>query len=318
MRSVYSFFKSVRLAIVLILLILVLSLLSTFVPQGQEDSFYKAHYAPVLSKLITATGFQHFFSSIPFLLPVALFVLNLGTCAADRLVSRFRARATLRLGPDLVHIALLVLIVGGLVSGLQRHDAYLAMTPGQEATLTSHYSLRLVSFEYSTYDNGVPRAWISTVDVLKDGAVQRSAFPIRVNHPLRLAGVSVYQASWENQSSFVFHDPSGEEVTVGVGQGFQDGESYWYLADSAGEKGASKAVFREYRSNRLVSTRIVAIAETLGPYTLVSITPKLVTELKAASDPGFTAVIVGAVLLAVGLGLTFAQRDRPEPPSEAV
>ena len=312
MNTLYRFFKSVRLAILLILLILVLSLASTFVPQGEDSAFYRSHYPPGAAGLVTGTGFDHFFSSAPFLVLVALFALNLGTCTVDRLVRRLRTRAPLRLGPDLVHVALLVLVVGGLVSGLARHDTFVEMSPGQQAVLTPHYAIRLVSLEYSTYENGAPRAWVSTVDVLKDGTVERSAVPIRVNHPLRLTGVSVYQSSWENQSTFVFRDASGQRVSAGIGQGFQDGESYWYLADSTGNQASSKALFQEYRDNRMVSTRAVAVEESLGPYTLVSITPKMLTGLREVTDPGFTTVIAAVALLAAGLTLTFAQRDRRE------
>jgi len=312
MNHVYRSLKSVRLAIVLILLILVTSLASTFVPQGEDAAFYRSHYSPGAAGAITGTGFDHFFSSVPFLLLVALFVLNLGTCTVDRLARRLRTRAPLRLGPDLVHVALLVLVVGAVVSGLGRHDAFVEMAAGQEAALTPHYTIRVVSLEHSTYDNGAPRAWVSTVDVLRDGAVERSAVPIRVNHPLRLTGVSVYQASWKNESSFVFRDTGGQQVSVGVGQGFQDGGSYWLLADSTGDRGSSKALFREYRGDRLVSTRTVGVEEALGPYTLVSISPKMVTGLREVTDAGYTTVVVAAVLLAGGLALTFAQREARE------
>ena len=66
MSSLYRFFKSVRLAIVLILLITVLSLLSTLVPQGREDAFYKENYSPALYGLITTLDFNRYFNSVLF------------------------------------------------------------------------------------------------------------------------------------------------------------------------------------------------------------------------------------------------------------
>ena len=53
--------------------------------------------------------------------------------------------------------------------------------------------------------------------------------------------------------------------------------------------------------------RKLAVDESLGPYTLVSITQKLVTGLRAVSDPGFVTVIIGVLLLGVGLVMTFVQ-----------
>jgi hypothetical protein len=312
MNALYRFFKSVRLAIVLILLITMLSLLSTLVPQGKEDAFYRAKYSPALYALITTFDFNRYFTSVLFIIPVVMFSLNLAVCAVDRLVRRTRMKAQKRFGPDIVHIALLVLVAGGLVTALARQAKDFSMTQGQEVAVTPHYSIKLLSFEYFTYENGSPRAWISTVDVLRDGVREAAAFPIRVNHPLRLGGVSVYQTTWDNQSSFLFRDKTGAETTARIGQGFQDGDSFWYLADVVEDGGSQKALFQQYKGNDLVSMHKLAVTESLGPYTLVSITKKMLTGLRAVSDPGFATVIVGVVLLAIGLALTFFQNRRGE------
>jgi len=310
MNGLYRFFKSVRLAIVLILVITALSLLSTLVPQDREAAFYRTSYSPAIAALITTLDFNRYFSSALFIIPVILFALNLGVCAVDRLVRRTRMKAQKRFGPDIVHIALLVLVAGGLVTALNRHAKDFWLTQGEEVAITSHYSIRLVSFEYLKYENGSPRAWISTVDVLRDGALQTTAFPIRVNHPLRLGGVSVYQSSWDDQSSFLFRDKTGAEAAARIGQGFQDGNSFWLLADTVKDGESWKAVFRQYVGNSLISTRTLGVDETLGPYTLVSMTRKIATGLRAVSDPGFATVIVAVVLLAIGLALTFIQNRR--------
>jgi hypothetical protein len=309
-NALYRFFKSVRLAIVLILVITVLSLLATLVPQGREDAFYRTTYSPALSTLISTLDFNRYFSSVLFIVPVVMFALNLGICAVDRVVRRTRMKATKRFGPDIVHVALLVLIAGGLVTALDRQAKDFSMTQGQEVTVTPHYSIKLRSFQYLTYDNGSPRAWISTVDVLKDGTLETAAYPIRVNHPLRLKGVAIYQSTWDNQSSFLFRDRTGAEATAHIGDGFQDGDSFWYLADLVEEGGGQKALFREYHGNTLVSMRRLAVSQTLGPYTLVSVTQSMTTGLRSVSDPGFTTVVVAVALLGLGLALTFLQNRR--------
>jgi cytochrome c biogenesis protein ResB len=311
-NALYRFFKSVRLAIVLILLITALSLLSTLVPQGREDAFYQAKYSPSLYALITTLDFNRYFTSVLFIIPVVMFSLNLGICAVDRLVRRTRMKAQRKFGPDIVHIALLVLIAGGLVTAFGRQEKDFSMTQGQEFAVTPHYSIKLLSFEYLRYENGSPRAWISTVDVERDGVLESAGFPIRVNHPLRLRGISVYQTTWENQSTFLFRDRTGAEATARIGQGFEDGDSFWYLADVVEDGGSQKVLFQQYKSNQLISMRKLAVTESLGPYTLLSITQKMVTGLRAVSDPGFVTVIIGVVLLAMGLALTFVQNRRGE------
>ncbi len=209
MNAVYRFFKSVRLAIVLILVITALSLLSTLVPQGREAAFYQETYSPSIRALITGLDFDHYFTSVLFILPVVLFSLNLGVCAVDRLVRQSRSKGKKRFGPDIVHIALLVLIAGGLVTALGRQAKDFSLSQGEQVAVSSHYSIKLLSFQFLKYENGSPKAWISTVDVLRDGALETAAFPIRVNHPLRLKGLSVYQTSWEDQTTFRLRDSTG-------------------------------------------------------------------------------------------------------------
>jgi len=129
-KALYRFFRSVRLAVVLLLVLTLLSLLSTFVPQGRPDQFYTARYSPFVSGLITGSGMGRFFSSILFLAPVFLFTVNLGVCAVDRFVKRTRAGAKKRYGPDFLHVGLLILIAGGIVTSFARQEKVVWMAEG--------------------------------------------------------------------------------------------------------------------------------------------------------------------------------------------
>jgi cytochrome c biogenesis protein len=310
--ALYRFFKSTRLAIVLILLITLLSLFSTLIPQGQDEAFYKQKYSPALYVVITTLDFNRFFTSVLFLAPVAMFTLSLGVCAVDRLVRQSRSKARKRLGPDIVHLALLVLIAGALTTSFGRQQKDITMSQGQKVPLDSHYAIKLLSFEFLKYPNGSPRAWISTVDVFRDGALESSAFPIRVNHPLRLKGLAVYQTTWDNQTTLRLRDSTGAEVTAQVGQGFNYEDSFWYLSDVVEDGGVLKALFMQYKADELISMRKLAPQESLGPYTLLSVSQKMATGLRTVSDPGYLPVLVGVVLLALGLALTFLQKERQE------
>ncbi len=311
MNALYRFLKSVRLAVVLILLVTVLSLLATLVPQGEADSFYKTNYSPAVYQLITLFDFNKFFSSALFLIPVAFFAVNLGVCAVDRFLRQARKKGAWRFGPDLVHVGLLVLIAGALVTGLGRQEKDFTMAEGDEVRLTRDYSIKLVSFRTVLYDNGSPRSWTSTVDVFHDG-VQQETFPIRVNHPLRLRGVNVYQTSWDTESTLTLRDPQGNQVSARDGQGFQQGNSFWYFAQIVQDPDGQKALFQEYQGHQLVSMRKVGPSQTIGPYTVLRMESREVTGLRAANDPGYLLVIVSLAIIAAGLALTFLQKKRIE------
>ncbi|MCX7039130.1 MAG: cytochrome c biogenesis protein ResB [Spirochaetes bacterium] len=311
MKALYRFFRSVRLAVVLILVLTVLSLLSTFVPQGQPDRYYTARYSSFVSGLIAATGMGRFFSSILFLAPAFLFTVNLGVCATDRLVKRARAEAKRRYGPDLIHVGLLILIAGGIVTSLARQEKLVWMAEGDEVALNRSYAVKLLRFEFQKYVSGAPKDWISTVRVIRDGKTTIASFPIEVNHPLRLAGLRIYQSSWTLEGAAHLRDAGGALSVAATGQGFQDGDSFWYFAEvSQPVEGNAdwQAVFEEWKGDSLASTRTLAAGDPLGPFTVERVSGRLLTGLKAVRDPGFAPVVVALVMIAAGLALAFAQK----------
>jgi len=309
MKALYKFFKSVRLAVVLILVITALSLLATLVPQGRGGAYYQGHFSPAVFRLISWFQFDRVFSSPLFLNPIALFTINLGVCAVDRFIRRVRAKAVKRYGPDLIHIGLLVLIAAGLVTALGRQEKDYTIAPGTEAALEhTKYTLSLQSFEFLRYETGSPKAWISTVSVVKDGKTEIASFPIEVNHPLRLKGVTVYQNSWVSEATLKL--PDGTEGTMQAGEVFRDGPSFWYFADIVRDENVLKALFQEYRGHSIVSMRKVGPADSIGSYTVREVRQS--TVLRAVSDPGFLPVIVALAIAAAGLALTFIQKRREE------
>jgi cytochrome c biogenesis protein len=312
MNTLYRSLKSVRLAVVLLLAITVLSVLATLVPQGRENAFYQSSYSVSVYRLVTALQLHRFFSSLFFLIPVSLFILNLSVCAVDRFVRRARSRARKRYGPDLVHIGLLLLILGSLVTVLARQEKDFSLASGEDVALTTTYSIKLMSTQFLRYENGSPKAWISTVRVLRNGNEEISTYSIRVNHPLRLPGVAVYQTNWSDEGTLTLKDGLGNEAKGRPGQGFQDGDSYWHFSDIIKEGDVQRAAFQEYRGQDIVSSRRLAPGDRIGPYTVTRIESLPVSGLKAVSDPGFLVIIVAIIVLAAGLGLTYVQKMREE------
>jgi len=307
-KAIYRFFKSVRLAIVLILIIIALALLATLVPQGRPDEWYQGHYSAVVYRLIKLFSFEGFFSSVYFLVPVLLFAVNLAVCTVDRLVVRARNHARRRFGPDLVHIGLLVLIAGGIVTAATRQEKTWQLSEGEEAAISPRYSLHLQSFQYLQYDNGSPKDWISTVSVARDGAPEIASYPIEVNHPLRLSGITVYQSSWENQGILDVTQQDGSGTTATTGKEFQEGDSFWYFADVQRINGVWRAVFDQYKGDVRASTRMVGPGDAIGPFTVKRVSARMVTGLKAVQDPGYVPFLVALAMILVGLGLTFIQK----------
>ena len=308
-RSLYAFFTSVRLALVLIVVIVVLALLATLVPQGRPEAWYQANYSSAVSRAVQFMHLANMFGSALFLVPVCLFTLNLGFCTVERFARRVRTAAPRRYGPDLVHIGLLVLIAGGLVTALGRQEQTQFLAEGAEAGIGSGYAVRLLSFQFLRYDNGSPREWISTVDVTRDGQREIASFPIEVNHPLRLRGLTVYQSSWDVEGTLRLKDSDGRDVSPSPGDYFDQGGSRWMFSSFQHDGTAWAVVFQRFQGRTLEETRTLRTGDTIGPFTVTGITAREVTGLKTVRDPGLVPFLVAVVLITAGLALTFLQRN---------
>jgi cytochrome c biogenesis protein len=305
-QALYKFLKSVRLAVVLLLVITALSILATLVPQGQDRAFYFHNYPPLLARLITSLGFDGFFKSWLFLVPCVLFFVNLAVCTVDRLVGRLQRKARKRYGPDLIHVGLLLLIVGALLSTWGRQEASFYLGKGDSIDLPLGYRLRLLDYLDERYPDGRPRDWVSTVEASRGERVLQPSFSIEVNRPLRLAGLKIYQSSFKREDTALLRDPQNELAPMRSGQYFEwQGGILFFSGIEAG-----RAVFERWEGHAVVETLQRAAAQPIGPYTIVELTTRELTGLKAVKDPGFSPVLAALILVAAGLALTFIQKSK--------
>jgi cytochrome c biogenesis protein ResB len=305
-EALYKFFKSTKLAVVVILIIALISILSTLIPQGREAAFYFHSYGAFWAQVILTLEFDNFFSSILFLVPVGLFFINLSVCAVDRLVNRERRKARRRHGPDLIHIGLLLLIIGAMFSVFGRIESLVYMGEGDEIRLQGQYLLRLVDYEYEEYENGRPKDWISTVEVRRDGELLIPSFAIEVNKPLRIGGVRIYQTSFAREDRAQLRDEQGISRPISNGQGF---ELEGAVVIFRGIEG-NTAVFERWEEHTRTAIYRTGIGETIGEYTIAELGSRDVTGLKAVKDPGFIPVVVALLMVASGLTLTLIQKRK--------
>ena len=105
-------------------------------------------------------------------------------------------------GSDIVHLGLLIILIGGIISGFGGTRRMLTISEGQTlAVEEAGISLRLDSFITDYYPNGAVKDWKSTLAVIENGQQIRTK-TIEVNHPLSYKGFMFYQSSygfdWDN------------------------------------------------------------------------------------------------------------------------
>ena len=309
--SLFNFFRSVRLAIVLILIITFTSIISTLIPQNKEPSFYTETYSAITSWLILTTGFNSFFRSFIFIAPSFLFFINLAVCTFDRLRGRIKRKAKNRFGPDILHIGLLILIVGGVITFAGRTEAFVRMEEGDTINLTGGYSLTLKSFDFFKYENGRPKDWISTVMLEKDDQIIKESFAIEVNRPLKAGNKKIYQTSYTINNLLFISDPEGNTYRLNPGQMIPVGDDGMIFKDIIPDPSVpdkSDVIFEKWVDNKIEKLVSLSVSDNIDIYTIMGTEVRMSTGLQIVSDPGYYTVLIGLILLTIGLFLTYYQK----------
>lgn len=99
-------------------------------------------------------------------------------------------------GSDVVHLGLLIILAGGILSGLLGFRQSLTFHEGQTMPIAdAHFSVRLDKFVTEYYPNGSIKDWKSHLTVIEKGEpLLRKA--IEVNHPLHHRGYTFYQSGY--------------------------------------------------------------------------------------------------------------------------
>jgi len=390
---------SLKLGIALLILIIILAIIGTLIPQEQGPEFYREHL-PGSYGLIRFLDLDHLYRSPLFLSLVFLFLLNLLSCSLQQLPARFRRlrirdekilasgrqpsdkrdrsqlerwleRDPLRLvalfrekgyrvqtdseeneklflarkgrpglfGPELVHLGLIIIIVGGLISAIFSQRVSLALTEGQVEKIPGQtFSLRLDRFTTEYYADGSVKDWKSLVSVLENGQL-RLQKTIEVNHPLKYGHLHFFQMGygqdWDRAEVELEISGPGVQirtVNLRVGEAEEPGtgirvEVLNFLPDfgvKAGGQPFSRsteplnpaALVEISEGGRQVFLGWVFPPPQVASHYQRSSRPELKVSLKsfrapafsvleASSDPGANLVWSGSVLLILGLLASF-------------
>jgi cytochrome c biogenesis protein len=246
-------------------------------------------------------------------------------------------------GSDTVHLGLLIVILGGIVSGLGGFRTQLALSQGQTAGVPrAPFALKLDSFVTEYYPQGSVKDWKSTVTVLENRAPVRQGV-IEVNRPLTYKGFSFYQTSyawdWTNPKLGLVikktSDPSfSRTVSVDVGQKVAvddkdvtdilvtrfvpdfvigDGNTIQSRSETPnnpaaqveGWKGGDKVFSGWIFAKYPDFTQMHSGQETDLSFVLKSYEAPEISVLEAARDPGVGLIWAGCFLVSLGFFLAF-------------
>jgi len=245
-------------------------------------------------------------------------------------------------GSDIVHLGLLVIIIGGIVSGLAGFRTNLNIAEGQTIDVPqADFQLRLDKFETELYPNGNVRDWKSTLSVIEQDKVLFDK-TIEVNHPLSYKGFVFYQAytgyNWENPILHLWvkksADPSyvnqlklkvGETATLAEENieitvirfvpDFIIGENNEVATRSMDPNNPAVLIGGRRDGEEVFSAWAFAKYPDFGQmhskqehdlkFELKNFEAAQYSGLQAAKDPGVNLIWVGCAFLMIGLGIAF-------------
>jgi cytochrome c biogenesis protein len=308
LNKFYRFLTSIKLAVVLFIIITVTIIVASFIPQNQEPVFYLKKYGELVGNIILIFQFNRFFISLIFLSSLVVITMNLAVCMLDRFIGRMKRKAKKRFGPDIIHLGLLLLIISGVYTLLSRQETTVYLTEGEEVEVLENYMLRLNRLEFLTHENGRPRDWISTVDLIKKEKLEKQNFPIEVNRPLEFKNVKIYQSDFSRQLTLELLDANTNPLFMKQGMYF-DYSSHTYHFVNIVE---SKAVIGLYQGEALIGYLAKEPGDFIGPYILSKMIVKDLTGLKVVKDPSIVFILISLLIITSGLGLTYIQKLREE------
>jgi cytochrome c biogenesis protein ResB len=193
------------------------------------DAWKAAH--PLVTRAAGPIGLFAAFSSVPFMVLLAVLGVNMVACTTRRAIRSRKASggAAMALGGSLtLHIGLLVVLAGGVVTAGTNVDGRVVATEGQAIDLSAEEQYLgldrgvwagdrlpayVVGVESSRPVNeGGVATRVETVLVIAEPGAEAISRQLGVNRPVRLAGVVLTHADWGFSPLLTVVSPQGEVV----------------------------------------------------------------------------------------------------------
>ncbi len=237
-----------------------------------------------------------------------------------------------RFGPYVTHISLIIIFIGVLVGSFFGFDSYLNLVPGESSNIVRTvrgnnkivlpFSIKCNTFNVEFYNSGIPKAYKSDLSILSDGTLVARKV-IDVNKPLKYKGITIYQASYGQAGASEFTlsltdaQTRENDISLNLNQMYHVGDdtSIAVLDYAQNYQGFGPTVLLGvYKGTKLINTGIYLQkypdfhgAERVDGYKIrfIKADESFYTGLQVAKDPGVPYVATGAIVLILGLIMSF-------------
>lgn len=235
------------------------------------------------------------------------------------------------LGPYIIHVSILIILIGGIISSKFGFSGFMPIPEGEVSnrvflrskspkTVKLPFALKCDKFILQTYESGMPKAYISKITVI-DGE-HKIPKTIEVNGPLDYKGIRFYQASYgvAPQPDVVFKIISREDKKISIVRAafnqpvsLPDNQSTFKVVRIEPDLMGVGPAF-QIRLKRSKKAQDFWVLERMpgfdalhrqGKYIFVVEDYTRYTGLQVTKNPGIWVVWIGCIILIFGLVISF-------------
>jgi cytochrome c biogenesis protein ResB len=202
-KKICHLLAGIKLFIAVLAICSVVSLAGIIIPQNGDYDGYSRQFGPGFAEVIIRCGWNHIFSSLLFIIPLAALCINCIFCLGNRL---FNLSTSLRqdkkgsigaAGSFLLHTGILILVAGGLIQYYSGDRQLILVEEGTQENLDKFNSKIFLS-DFSIIRNSKNeivnyRSVIEVRDMTNHVVVNSATM---VNSPLTWHGLYFYQMTY--------------------------------------------------------------------------------------------------------------------------
>jgi len=234
-------------------------------------------------------------------------------------------------GTVVAHLSFVLILVGFFLSATTGFKDNSVTIPVGSTVQVGHgtgLAIKATAFNDAYYEDGSPSDYASQLVLYKNGA-QVLAETIRVNHPMRFGGVSIYQSYFGTAAAMLVKDAAGKTVyreavplqwqsddgkhSIGQFNMKSRGLSVYVIDSASGQvdpdikAGQVQLEVNQDGKKVPIATQVVdqGKATTIGDLTYTFERPRQFTGLSVAKDTGAIFVWLGSALLVIGFYMVF-------------
>lgn len=320
-------------AVIILILLGLLSIIGTIIPQNESLEFYLNKYGVAKANLIQSLSLNQVFTSYWYLALLTLLCISLLLCVIFRikpLIASYKQKNKIlffeKLASWFLHLGMILIIVFfslGNIYGFETsvYNVENTVTPVEGTKLF----LAIDKFEIDIDDNNNINNYITKARFFDGTGTKKKTAEIKVNHPVTVDGYQFSQASFGYALDATI---SRNNEKIGTANLFQNevvsadhGKFYIellnFFPDFVKENGRAKtkshdmnnpvAYVNIYYMEKLIDTAFIKTDTPIevGEYKANLSNPKYYTLLAVRKDPFIPGVVVGTSLLVIGLFAIF-------------